>query len=165
MEFKNYTINSSVFWRTCRHRFSFSFGSIGAWQLAQSGWGKLHSLSDATDLFTSLNLPFPAQTAMAISCLEFFGGIFLTLGLLSRTTALVLTANMFMADVTADRQALLSTFSDPDKFSAAAPFTFLIASVIVLLFGPGKIALDAVFRFAGRNARTSGESLGLELME
>lgn len=116
------------------------------WQLAQSGWGKLHNLSNVTDFFTSLNLPFPAQTAVAISSLELFGGIFLALGLLSRTTALILTANMFMAYVTADREALFSIFSDPDKFSAAAPFTFLVASVIVLLFGPGKIALDTLLR-------------------
>jgi len=116
------------------------------WQLAQSGWGKLHNLSNVTDFFASLNLPFPAQTALAISCVEFFGGIFFAMGLLSRTTALVLTVNMFMAYVTADHEALLSIFSDPDKFYAAAPYTFLVASVIVLLFGPGKIALDFLLR-------------------
>ena len=116
------------------------------WQLSESGWGKLHNLANVTDFFASLNLPFPAQTAVAISSLELFGGVFLALGLFSRTTALVLTANMFMAYVTADREALLSIFSDPDKFSAAAPFTFLVASVIVLLFGPGKIALDTLLR-------------------
>jgi len=116
------------------------------WQLAQSGWGKLHNLSSVTDFFTSLNLPFPGQTAFFISCVEFFGGILLALGLVSRITALVLTVNMFVAYVTADREALLSVFSDPDKFYAAAPYTFLVASVLVLLFGPGKIALDALLR-------------------
>ncbi len=116
------------------------------WQLAQSGWGKLHNLPNVTDFFASLNLPFPGQTALAISCVEFFGGIFFALGLLSRTTALILTVNMFMAYLTADREALLSIFSDPDKFYAAAPYTFLVASVIVLLFGPGKIALDSLLR-------------------
>jgi len=44
------------------------------WQLGQSGWGKLHHLSNVTEFFTSLGLPMPAQTALAISCLEFFGG-------------------------------------------------------------------------------------------
>jgi putative oxidoreductase len=122
------------------------------WQLAQSGWGKLHNLSNVTDFFTSLNLPFPGQTALAISSLEFFGGIFLAVGLLSRTTALVLTINMFVAYVTADREALLSIFSDPDKFYAAAPYTFLVACVIVLLFGPGKIALDTLLRLSARAA-------------
>ncbi len=116
------------------------------WQLAQSGWGKFHNLSNVTDFFTNLNLPFPGQTAFLISCVEFFGGIFLALGLLSRMTALVLTVNMFMAYVTADREALLSVFSDPDKFYAAAPYTFLVASVLVLLFGPGKMALDSLLR-------------------
>jgi putative oxidoreductase len=115
------------------------------WQLAQSGWGKLHNLDKVTEFFTSLNLPMPAQTALAISCLEFFGGIFLAVGLLSRLTALVLTVNMLMAYITADREALLSIFSDPDKFYAAAPYTFLIASLIILIFGPGKIALDTLF--------------------
>ncbi len=114
------------------------------WQLAQSGWGKLHHLGNVTEFFTSLNLPFPAQTALAISCLEFFGGIFFALGLLSRLTALALTVNMIVAYITADREALLSIFSDPDKFYAAAPYTFLIASLIVLIFGAGKIAVDTL---------------------
>ena len=116
------------------------------WQLVQSGWGKLHNLANVTNFFMSLNLPYPAQTAVFISCVEFFGGIFLAFGLLSRMTALVLTINMVVAYVTADHEALLSVFSDPDKFYAAAPYTFLVASVIVLLFGPGKLALDALIR-------------------
>jgi putative oxidoreductase len=117
------------------------------WQLIESGWGKLHHLDKVTDFFTSLNLPMPAQMAVAISSLEFFGGIFLAIGLLSRLTALVLTINMIMAYVTADREALLSIFSDPDKFSAAAPYVFLIASLLILIFGPGRIALDSLIGF------------------
>src|SRR6201991_233564 len=81
------------------------------WQLIESGWGKLHHLDKVTEFFGSLNLPMPAETALAISSLEFFGGIFLAIGLLSRLTALVLTINMVMAYVTADREALLSIFS------------------------------------------------------
>jgi len=59
---------------------------------------------------------------------------------------LALTVNMIMAYVTADREALHSIFSDPDKFYAAAPYTFLIASLIVLIFGSGKISLDALLK-------------------
>jgi putative oxidoreductase len=122
------------------------------WQLIQSGWGKLHHLSNVTEFFTSLNLPMPAQTALAISCLEFFGGIALAIGLFSRLTAFLLTINMFTAYVTADREALTSIFKDPDKFYAAAPYTFLIASIIILLFGPGKIAVDTLLeRWFGRS--------------
>jgi putative oxidoreductase len=86
---------------------------------------------------------------------EFFGGIFLALGLLSRLTALVLTVNMVMAYVIADREALFSFFSDPDKFSAAAPFVFLVASLIVLIFGPGKASLDSALGYL-RRRRVAG---------
>src|ERR1700755_1032759 len=114
------------------------------WQLAQSGWGKLHHLSNVTEFFTSLNLPAPAFTALAISSLEFFGGIALAIGIFSRLNAFVLTINMLMAYITADREALFSIFSDPDKFYHADPYTFLIASILILLFGPGKFAIDAL---------------------
>ena len=116
------------------------------WQLIESGWGKLHNLEKVTEFFTSLNLPMPAEMAVFISCVEFFGGLLLAIGLFSRMTALVLTINMIMAYVTADREALFSFFSDPDKFSAAAPYVFLIASLIILIFGPGKFCADYSLR-------------------
>src|ERR1700680_4094443 len=115
------------------------------WQLVESGWGKLHNLEKVTEFFISLGLPMPAQTAGFISCVEFFGGIFLARGLLSRLTALVLTVNLITVYITADREALFSIFSDPDKFYAAAPYTFLVASLIVLIFGAGKFSFDALF--------------------
>lgn len=117
------------------------------WQLAQSGWGKLHHLSNVAEYFGTLGLPMPAQMAVFIACIEFFGGILIAVGLASRITALVLTVNLIMAYVIGDREALLSFFSDPDKFMAAAPFIFLIVSLIVLIFGPGKISLDAAIAF------------------
>jgi putative oxidoreductase len=113
-------------------------------QLMQSGWGKLHHLDNVTDYFTTLNLPMPHQMAIFISCVEFCGGLFLALGLLSRVTSLVLTINLIMAYVKGDHDALVSIFSDPDKFAAAAPYVFLVASLIILLAGPGIFSLDAL---------------------
>src|SRR5713101_9639124 len=123
------------------------------WQVAQSGWGKLHHLSNVGEYFGTLGLPMPAQMAVFIACVEFFGGIFLALGLASRITGLVLTVNLTMAYVMGDREALLSFFSDPDKFIAAAPFAFLIASLIVLIFGAGKISVDTALAFFFGSAR------------
>jgi putative oxidoreductase len=117
------------------------------WQLAQSGWGKLHHLSNVGEYFSTLGLPMPAQMAVFIACVEFFGGIFLALGLVSRVTGLVLTVNLTMAYIIGDREALLSFFSDPDKFIAAAPFAFLMVALIVLIFGPGRISADTVIAF------------------
>lgn len=114
------------------------------WQLAQSGWGKLHNIPQVTEFFTSLNIPFSHASAVFVSNLEFFGGILLMLGLASRITGLVLTANMLVAYITADREALGSIFSDPGKFYAADPYTFLFASLIVLIFGAGYLSVDAI---------------------
>jgi putative oxidoreductase len=111
-------------------------------QLMESGWGKLHNLDKVTDFFTSLGLPAPGFTATAISGLEFFGGLLLAIGLFSRLISFVLTINMIMAYVTADKEALHSIFSDPDKFTAAAPYVFLMAALIVFVFGAGIFSVD-----------------------
>jgi putative oxidoreductase len=116
------------------------------WQFTQSGWGKLHNIPRVTDFFTSLNIPFPHANAVLVSNLEFFGGILLILGLATKFTGLVLTGNMLVAYVTADREALGSIFSDPGKFYAADPYTFLFTSLIVLIFGAGLFSLDAAIK-------------------
>jgi len=123
------------------------------WQLAQSGWGKLHHLSNVGEYFATLGLPMPAQMAVFISCVELFGGIFLALGLASRITGLVLTVNLAMAYAIGDREALLSFFSDPDKFVAAAPFAFLMVALIVLIFGAGRISADKAIAFLFSSTR------------
>jgi putative oxidoreductase len=123
------------------------------WQLWQSGWGKLHNLDKVTEFFTSLNMPAPAQMAVFIACVELFGGILFALGAFSRLTSLVLTVNLTMAFILADREALFSIFSDPEKFTAAAPFNFLVASLIVLIFGAGMISVDGALAFFSGSAR------------
>ena len=112
------------------------------WQFMVDGWGKLHNLPKVIEYFGSLGLPAPGPTAVFVSILELVGGALLALGLGSRLIALLLTGNMTVAYITGDREALLSIFSDPDKFYAAAPFTYLMASLIVLIFGPGRFSLD-----------------------
>ena len=113
-------------------------------QFAQTGWGKLHGLAKITDFFASLNIPFPGVNAHFVSGLEFVGGILMMLGLFSRPIALLLACNMLVAYWTADREALTSIFSDPGKFYVADPYTFLFASVMILVFGAGYFALDTL---------------------
>ena len=106
------------------------------WQFIQTGWGKINNIPKVTGFFTELGIPFPGLNAHFVAGLEFVGGILLVLGLASRLIAVPLTINMLVAYITADREALFSVISDPDKFYAAAPYTFLVASLIVLLFAP-----------------------------
>jgi len=113
------------------------------WQFMQTGWGKLHNLAQVTQFFTTLGIPAPGTTALFVGFVEFFGGMLLIAGLASRLTGLVLTGNMLVAYLTADREALFSFFSNPGKFYGADPYTFLFAALLILIFGPGWFALDS----------------------
>ena len=133
-----------------------------AWgyQMHIAGHGKLHDLAKVTGFFTQLGIPLPGANAIFISVLEFTGGILFALGLGSRLIALLFAADMVVAYVLADREALMSIFRDPDKFYAAAPYTFLFAALIVLIFGPGKFSLDALLakRFAANASSPKASS-------
>jgi putative oxidoreductase len=114
------------------------------WQFLQTGWGKLTDIGKVIHFFTDLGIPAPVLNAYFVSALEFGGGLLLLVGLGSRLIALPLVIDMIVAYITADREALFSIISDPDKFTAAAPFTFLVASLVVLVFGAGWFSLDAL---------------------
>ena len=116
------------------------------WQFWQTGLGKLQHLGKVTEYFTSLGVPAPGFNATFIALLEAVGGILLILGLGSRLIAFPLTIDMIMAYVFGDREALGSIFSDPDKFFAATPYTFLFASLLILIFGPGWISVDTLIK-------------------
>lgn len=112
------------------------------WSFAQTGWGKLMHLERTANYFAELGLPAPQLNAIAAGLVECGGGLLLVLGLFARPAALPLAFTMFVAYATADREALQAVFSEPDKFTSAAPFLFLLVAVLVLAFGPGKWSLD-----------------------
>ncbi len=130
------------------------------WQFLQTGWGKLQHIPKVVDYFTSLGIPAPALTAHFIALLEFGGGILLILGLGSRLIALPLTIDMIAAYIMADREALQSIFSEPDKFYNATPFTFLLASLIILIFGPGWLSLDTMIKWQRARKPKAASALG-----
>ncbi len=114
------------------------------WSFFLTGKGKLLNLEKTTAFFTDLGLPLPKLNAIMAGSTECFGGLLLLLGLGSRLASVPLIFTMVVAYVTADNEALHAIFSDPDKFTGATPFLFLLACVIVFAFGPGKLSLDAL---------------------
>jgi putative oxidoreductase len=115
-------------------------------QFAQDGWGKLTHLDKVTEFFTSLNLPAPHMTALTCASIEYFGGILFALGVLSRLTSLVLFVNMTMAylSVPDDRVNFSHILSKPEDFYGATPYTYWFAALLILILGPGAIALDTL---------------------
>jgi putative oxidoreductase len=122
------------------------------WQIAQNGWGKLQHISKIAEYFGTLNVPLPSLMAPAIAALEFFGGILLIFGVLTRLTALLLVSDMIVAYIVADPDSLKTALSsDPSKFLAADPFSFLFSFLVLAVFGAGCYALDHYW-FHRRNA-------------
>src|SRR5688572_27489614 len=105
------------------------------WAFAQTGWGKLMNLERTTGFFASLELPAPKVNAIAAGTTECVGGVLLALGLFTRFVSPALIFVMLVAYITADREALFAIFNDAEKFTSAAPFLFLLATLIVFAFG------------------------------
>lgn len=112
------------------------------WQFFQTGKGKLMHPEKVAAFFQSLHIPLPAFNAFLAGGTECFGGLLLLIGLGSRLVCLPLLFLLTIAYVTAEKEALNSIFSDPDKFTAATPFLFMFACAVVLAFGPGKLSVD-----------------------
>ncbi|MBI3680081.1 MAG: DoxX family protein [Acidobacteria bacterium] len=131
------------------------------WQFIETGWGKVNNIGKVTAFFTTLGIPLPGLNAHLVAGLELVGGLLLILGLGARPIGFLLSINMLVAYITADREALLSFISDPDKFTAAAPFTFLVASLIVLIFGAGWFSMDSWI--AWRRRPKTESAVGVQL--
>lgn len=117
-------------------------------QFAQDGWGKLTHLARVTEFFASLNLPAPGMTALAVGSIEFAGGILFAFGIASRLVSLVLFVNMTVAylSVPDDRINFSHIFSNPSDFYGATPYTYWFAALLILILGPGWVAVDTLIK-------------------
>lgn len=114
------------------------------WSSFQTGKGKLMNLDRTAGYFESLHIPAPKLNAIAAGSVECVCGLLLLLGLGGRIVPIPLIVVMCVAYATAESEALHAIWTDPDKFTGAAPFLFLLAALIIFFFGPGKLALDTL---------------------
>ncbi len=121
------------------------------WVFMLSGWGKLHNLPQVTANFVDWGIPFPHVLTPFVSGVEFFGGLFLLLGFLSRISAGALGITMIVAIRSAKWGDVdsLETLLGFDEFEYLALFAWLAIA------GPGKLAVDYVLqrRFGRPDAR------------
>ena len=112
----------------------------------QTGSGKIQNFANTVSFFSELGIPMPAANAFFVSRLEFWGGLLLVVGLLTRPVAALLASTMAVALATADR----ATFMDALRGTGDAgltdvvPFVYLLFLGWLVLFGPGAVSLDAL---------------------
>jgi putative oxidoreductase len=108
-------------------------------QFFMTGKGKLMNLEGTTAFFTELNIPAPAFHAVLVGSIEMVGGALLVLGLGTRFVSIPLSISMVVAYLTAHRE---DAFKSVDDFTSQTPYQFLLACLLLMAFGPGRVALD-----------------------
>lgn len=89
-----------------------------------------------TGAFTQMGVPFPGVTGPFIALLEFFGGIALLVGLLTRLIALGFALDMLGAILLVQLKRGFSGY----EFE----FLLLVSSLALFLAGPGGFSVDAL---------------------
>lgn len=128
---------------------------VWGFQFLESGIGKITHIDKVVSFFTELNIPAPSLNAHFNAGLETVGGILLILGLGSRIISVPLLINMIVAFIAAEREAFMAFFSDSNKFFAADAFPFLLASLLILVFGPGWFSVDTLIAEYRKGAWTT----------
>jgi putative oxidoreductase len=108
------------------------------WVFLWSGWGKLNHLPEVTENFIGWGIPFPHLLTPFVSGVEFFGGLFLLFGLLTRISAGALGITMIVAIKSAKWADVdsLETLLGFDEFEYLALFLWLAVA------GSGPLSLD-----------------------
>lgn len=112
------------------------------WGFFMSGWEKLQDIDKFAQSLENWHFIFPHFSAHLAGYVEFFGGLFLLIGFASRLVAIPLIIQMFVAYFLAHREALKAVFTQPSLFVGESPFNYLLVSLLVLAFGPGRFSVD-----------------------
>src|ERR1700752_2060167 len=125
------------------------------WVFLWSGWGKLNNLPQVIENFVGWGIPLPGVLAPFVSGVEFLGGLFLLLGLLTRISAGALGITMIVAIASAKWAQVdsLETLLGFDEFEYLALFLWLAIA------GAGPVSLDQwLQRWLDRGAGPTGMS-------
>jgi putative oxidoreductase len=114
-------------------------GVVFAFHGAQKlfGWFGGYGIEGTARAFESLGIPFPTLNVYLAGGAEFFGGLFLIIGLLTRPWALILTFTMIVAVLTAHRSAFSLQHNGMEY-----ALTLGVVSLALAFIGAGRISLD-----------------------
>ena len=110
-----------------------------------TGLGKFGHLANVADFFLSLGIRLPYFSATLTALIEVVCGACLALGLASRLITIPLILTMVTAILTSEQTALMNLLIDPHALTHTDPFSFLFASLMIFVFGPGSVSVDRLF--------------------
>jgi len=111
---------------------------VVGWVFLWSGWGKLQNLPQITENFVSWGIPLPHVLTPLVAGVEFFGGILLLAGLLTRISAGALGITMIVA-------IRAAKWGEVDSLEALLGFDeteYLALFLWLAIAGAGRVSLD-----------------------
>lgn len=125
---------------------------VVGWVFLWSGWGKLTHLPQAIENFVGWGIPFPTVLTPFVAGVEFFGGMFLLAGFLTRIFAGALGITMIVAIISAKWAEVDSLFTllGFDETEYLALFLWLAIA------GPGRISVDQLLSSYARPRSKAG---------
>jgi putative oxidoreductase len=108
-----------------------------------TGNGKIEHLDTFTEFLAEKNVPFPALNAAFVSRLEFWGGILIVAGLLTRLMAAALGSTMVVALWT-ERAQFFDAWKTTGEVGPVdiSSWVCLLFFSWLIFYGPGPISLD-----------------------
>ena len=105
------------------------------------GYSKLRNMKQAAEE-TKQTLGIPVGATYTATILEFFGGLFLIIGLIVPIVGL-LFAIFMIANVIMKKRKMNASYIDPGKASYEIDITYLIISIILIVLGAGVLSVDS----------------------
>jgi len=112
----------------------------------QTGGGKLAHIENTVTYFADLGIPMPELNAAFVSRLEYWGGLALVAGLLTRLAATGLFSTMVVALMTADRAHFVTALRSTGDIGLTdvTPVVYGLFLLWLIFKGPGALSLDAL---------------------
>jgi len=132
---------------TLRHGFMVALHSlvplalrvIFGFSFAMAGWMKFSSLQQTITGFAGAGIPFANVMAPFVAGVELVGGLMLIAGFATRIASFFLAFTMVVAFMTAHHAAFAQGLQ---AVMSAAPFPFLLATLVLLTYGAGPLSVD-----------------------
>lgn len=125
-------------------------------QLFLHGIQKFNHTETVIQFFSILSVPMPEFTAHLVAIIEIVGGLFIFIGFMSRLAAIPVFIVMGSALSLAHSEAFIEWrfLAEPTMLVQQAPYPFLITALLVFIFGPGRVSIDAwLKRWSQRQAK------------